>query len=141
MTTNEYFNDEPVIQFIANPSIWNFNDRLSAEGLNYVLGITDNYLNNYKRSSVQYSDNEVLVEVEAPRFKRNEINLLLRGEFLTVEGARKTADDEQNTFTERIWVGEDINNSTASARLTDGVLYVTLPKTEQSKGKQILISE
>lgn len=119
-----YYDDEPFIQLF-----------------DYVLGTSAGYLNNCKRSSVQYSDNEILVEVEVPRFKKNEINLLLKDEFLIVKGVRKTVDNEQNTFTEKIRVGNDINSDTVSACLADGVLYVTLSKTEQSKGKQILITE
>lgn len=133
--TKYNFNNEPFIQFLDDSNL------SLLDLLNYILGTSSDYLSNYKRSNVQYFDNEILVEVEVPRFKRNEINLTLKDEFLTVDCVRKTSNNGRNVLTEKIWVGKGINSNTVSARLTDGVLCVTLPRTQQSKGRQILITK
>ncbi len=97
-----------------------------------------------------YEDKETLVvKVELPGFKKDDIALSLKEETLTISGARKEQQNEA-TFLRRetIAPGEFVRNVTLpfavdadkiKAAYTDGVLTITLPKAEEAKPKHIPI--
>lgn len=91
-------------------------------------------------SYVQVFGDKIVVEIELPRFKRDEINIALKDGYLNIDAARKDGP-KGRVVVEKIWVGNDVDENKASARLIDGVLYVELPTTEQLKGKQISITD
>jgi HSP20 family protein len=91
---------------------------------------------------------KMTVEAELPGFRREDINVSLQGDLLTISGERKSepeAPSGQPYQTERFYgrferavtLPEEVDGDRASATYKDGVLCIYLPKTAQSKRKQI----
>ncbi len=79
---------------------------------------------------------------ELPGVKKGDIQLELDENLLTLKGERKekTADGEKSfTLSRTISVPEGIDADKLSAKLSDGLLTVTLPKPEASKPRQIAV--
>ncbi|MEZ5277938.1 MAG: Hsp20/alpha crystallin family protein [Opitutaceae bacterium] len=91
-----------------------------------------------------YDDGEnYVVRAELPGVKKSDIKLELDNAVLTFSGERKTKSGEQesvSSFSRSISVGDDVNSDKVKARLEDGILTVTLPKTEAHKPRAITIS-
>jgi HSP20 family protein len=91
-----------------------------------------------------YDDGEnYVVRAELPGVKKSDVKLELDNAVLTLSGERKAKSGEQESvsaFSRSISVGEDVNPDKVKARLEDGILIVTLPKTEAHKPRAITIS-
>ncbi|WEX75518.1 Hsp20/alpha crystallin family protein [Sinorhizobium numidicum] len=103
--------------------------------------------------SVEITDreNEVKLTAELPGLEEKDVEIFLSDGVLTLRGEKRAeSEDEENQFSEcfygrferRIPLGYDIDESKVNATFKNGVLSVTLPKTEQgkAKGKRIAIS-
>ncbi|MEP6668990.1 MAG: Hsp20/alpha crystallin family protein [Chthoniobacter sp.] len=93
----------------------------------------------------------LVVTVELPGLKKDEINLSLHDGILTISGERKreTEKKEGETFRSERYFGKfqrsvtlpaTVDSSKVNASYKDGILAVTLPKAEEAKPKQIAIS-
>ncbi len=97
----------------------------------------------------QNSENIVAV-VELPGMRREDIEISLHDGTLTISGERKreTSNGERAERTERyigkfrrsITLPTRVDANKISAIYRDGILTVTLPKAEEAKPKQILVS-
>lgn len=91
-----------------------------------------------------YDDGEnYLVRAELPGVKKGDIKLELDNAVLTLSGERKTKSGGQesvSSFSRSISVGDDVHSEKVKAKLEDGILTVTLPKTEAHKPRAISIS-
>ena len=99
-----------------------------------------------------YQDKDnVLVKVEVPGMKRENITLSLHDDLLTISGERlheKAHDEKGNLRNERffgkfertITLPVQVDGTRVTAAYEDGILTVTLPKAEQAKPRQIEIS-
>lgn len=91
----------------------------------------------------------VYAEVELPGIRLEDVEISVVEGQLVLRGTRKYAERENATchrrertygeFTRAIRLPVDIDPARAEAVLTDGVLTVTLPKSEQSKPRRIEI--
>jgi len=97
---------------------------------------------------VEESDKEVRVVADIPGFNREEINLeVTRGSVLTISAERSINDsDDEVVFTERrqnvsrrISLPATVSITDAEATYNNGVLTVTLPKTDESPNTHIPI--
>jgi HSP20 family protein len=97
-----------------------------------------------------YQDkDQFTVYAELPGFKKEEIEISLNGDTLTIGGERKQeASDDKGVRTERFF-GKFQRNLTLPVAVTaekvtatyqDGILKVNLPKAEESKPKHISVS-
>jgi HSP20 family protein len=93
----------------------------------------------------------LVVKVELPGLKKEEINISLHEGVLTVSGERKrdTEKKEGQSFRSERYFGKfqrsvtlptAVDSSKVSASYKDGVLSVELPKAEEAKPKQIAVS-
>jgi HSP20 family protein len=94
-----------------------------------------------------YEDkNSLIVKAELPGFKKEELDISLHQGTLSISGERRTEHKEgessrsesffgrfQRTFT----LPKPVDGQKVSASYVDGILTITLPKTEESKPKQI----
>jgi HSP20 family protein len=99
-----------------------------------------------------YDDKDrLVVKVELPGLKKDEINISLHDGTLTVSGERKAEHEvkEGQTFRSERYFGKFQRNLTlptavdsgkVQAAYTDGVLSIDLPKAEEAKPKQIAVS-
>ncbi len=90
-----------------------------------------------------------VVTVELPGLAKEDIALNLREGVLTVSGERKPASDSTRAvrterpvgkFERSIALPAQVNSSAVSASYKDGLLCVTLPKSEEAKPRQIEVN-
>jgi len=94
---------------------------------------------------------DVVVKIELPDMKREEIKVTFENSVLTIEGERKFSNDVQREQYHRLERGygafrrsftlpATVDASKVNARYEDGVLTVTLPRREETRPKQIQIN-
>ena len=96
-----------------------------------------------------YEDRDKLVvKVEVPGMKKEDIDISLHGEVLTLSGERKEEEtfEKAETYRAERFLGRfqrtltlpvRVDASKVQAAYKDGILTVTLPKAEEAKPKQI----
>jgi HSP20 family protein len=103
--------------------------------------------------SLEFSetDKEIRVMAEVPGLEENDIEVLLEDGVLTLRGEKKSeTEDKDRQFSERYYgrferrlaLGREVEDDKVVATFTNGVLTVTLPKTEkaQANAKRIAIN-
>jgi len=98
-----------------------------------------------------YEDKDnVVVRAELPGMKREDIDLSLHGDVLSISGERKAEESFKGAevyrserfagrFQRTVSLPAPVKADGVNAKYTDGILTVTLPKTEESKPKQIQV--
>jgi HSP20 family protein len=116
----------------------------------YENGNSD-VLNTWAPALDVYEDNEnVIVRAELPGMKKEDIDISLHDNVITVSGERKnekkydgakTSREERffGRFTRSISLPKQVNGGGVKASYKDGLLTVTLPKAEEAKPRQIQI--
>jgi len=101
---------------------------------------------------VSETENSVVVKAEVPGMERDDIEVSLTGDTLTIKGEKKDERKESKgnyrlverrygTFSRTIPVPAGIDADKVSAEFKNGVLTITLPKTEETRTKKIQIKE
>ena len=101
---------------------------------------------------VQEDPNGFTVSAELPGLKREDIELSLHDGTLSISGERKSEPKPENVevyhtersygrFQRTIALPVPVATDKVKAAYKDGVLTVTLPKTEAAKPRQIAVSE
>lgn len=94
---------------------------------------------------------ELVVKLELPGLKKDEIDISLHDGTLTVSGERKADHKEERGQTYRrerffgrfqrtVTLPQPVKADAVRASYKDGILTVTLPKTEEAKPKQIEVT-
>jgi HSP20 family protein len=112
----------------------------------------DNWFAGGLTPSVDLSETENAVEVrmDLPGVKSDDIDIQIHGNLLTVTANRKEEKEEKGrtfhrverhsgSLSRSITLPTAVNESEVAAEYRDGVLAVTLPKTEQSKPRKIKV--
>ena len=98
---------------------------------------------------VYQNRDQYTVYAELPGLKKEEIEISLRGDTLTISGERKLEENkEEGSRTERFFgkfqrsviLPVPVNSEAVSATYKDGILKVVLPKAEAAKPKQIPVT-
>jgi HSP20 family protein len=96
-----------------------------------------------------YEDKDsIMVKVELPGMKKEQIELSLHENTLTISGERKAERAENSgdasrserflgRFQRTVTLPKPVDPNKVNARYKDGILTVTLSKTEESKPRQI----
>ena len=89
------------------------------------------------------------IRTEVPGIAKDDLNVNIQGNYLEISGSRaddtpdgyKTHRTERgaNTFSRSFTLPDDVDADKVKAKLKDGILYLTLPKAETAKPKQITI--
>ncbi len=93
---------------------------------------------------------EVLVRAEVPGYEKDDIEVAVSGNTVTIKGETKREEKEEKgdyyrweiargAFSRTVGLPADVDESKAKASLKDGVLELTLPKIEKAKKKTIRI--
>jgi HSP20 family protein len=99
---------------------------------------------------VRETDTDLIVEVEAAGLKPGELDISVENSTLTIRGERKAerveekgelrlSEREYGTFCRSVELPVGVQGDKASAKHADGVVTITLPKTEKSKAKKIKV--
>jgi HSP20 family protein len=95
-------------------------------------------------------DDEVLVRAEVPGVNKEDIEVSMSGNMLTIKGQTKREEKEEKgdyfrceisrgAFSRTLTLPAEVDEAKAKAELKDGVLELTLPKAEKSKRRTIKI--
>ena len=97
-----------------------------------------------------YQDkDQYTVHAELPGLKKEEIEISLNGDTLTISGERKQETKSEEGFRTERFFGKfqrsvilpmPVNGEKVNATYKDGVMTVVLPKAEEAKPKQIPVS-
>ena len=97
--------------------------------------VNDNYLNH---STIEVLDKEYLITLAIPGFTREQLKLELNGNILTISAENKEQSDENNTkkninskFKQVISLNNDIERDSIKSSLKDGILTISIPRTQQ----------
>ncbi|MDI6024623.1 Hsp20/alpha crystallin family protein [Corticibacterium sp. UT-5YL-CI-8] len=105
----------------------------------------------WPRVEVSDGEKEIRVTAEVPGLEENDVEVLLDDGVLTLKGEKRSeTEDKDRQFSERFYgrferripLGYEVEDDKVSADFKNGVLTVTLPKTEkaQAKAKRIAIN-
>lgn len=97
------------------------------------------------------TENEIVVKAELPEVKKEDVQVSLENNVLTIRGDRKFSDETKREDYHRIErsYGEFVRSFTLpaiidsnriAAEFKEGVLRVTLPKREEARPKQIEVA-
>jgi HSP20 family protein len=95
---------------------------------------------------------EVVLKAELPEMKREDISITFENQVLTLRGTRKLDESVRRdryqrfersygTFSRSFTIPSTIDAARISASYKDGVLTVRLPQREETKPKQIEVTE
>ncbi len=96
------------------------------------------------------NEKDVVVKVEVPDMKREDIKVTFENNVLTIEGERKASDEVKNeqyhrierrygAFRRSFTLPASVDGARVQAAYQDGILKVTLPQRPESKPRQITI--
>jgi HSP20 family protein len=96
-------------------------------------------------------ENEIVVNAELPGTKKDDIKITFENNILTLSSEQKPAEvSEKSTvllkeirssgFNRSVKFGFEVDAAKISAEMSNGVLTITLPKTEAVKAKEISIN-
>ncbi len=105
----------------------------------------------YPPVNVLSGEEEILVQCEVAGVAREDLDLTITGETLTVRGTKRPPGDEEQLryqrrergvgdFARTIVLPDRIDADRAEAKVSDGVLTVRLPKAESARPRQIRVS-
>ena len=95
-------------------------------------------------------EEEILVRAEVPGVEKQDLNVSLTGQLLTIKGERrheaKTEEGEffrseiaRGSFSRTIRVPEDVEFEKAKADFKEGILEIHLPKTHKTEHRRIKV--
>lgn len=100
------------------------------------------------RMDVEETDNEVHVNCELPGVKKDDLDISVAGNLLTISGEKKGSDEkkDRNYYRRETWEGnfqrsitlpDSVDPDNVKAEMKDGVLTVRFPKREDVKPRKI----
>ncbi|KAJ3087765.1 hypothetical protein HK102_010344 [Quaeritorhiza haematococci] len=104
------------------------------------------------RLDVKETGNQYIIKADLPGLTKEEVEINVHDDVLTIEGDRKQETEEQNArhhiversygkFSRRIRLPDDVNLDETSAKMENGVLELVFgKKAEQSRNMKIEIS-
>lgn len=105
---------------------------------------------NIPTTDVFIKDNKLTVEAHLPNFEKDDVNIQVDGDALTISAERHEKDEDKkkkyvvressSSFYRRISLPERANTDKIDAHLDDGVLKVSVPLTPLAEPKKIAIS-
>lgn len=98
--------------------------------------LDNNYFHGWKETADAY-----IFECPLAGFKKEEVKINLNGRKLSIHASNKRNNRENRFYKEYYTDGlYYFDPEKATAHLEDGVLTITLPKTERAKGREIKVS-
>jgi HSP20 family protein len=102
------------------------------------------------RADIHETQNEYLVQLDLPGMDKKDVKIKVEDDFLVISGERKNeqkVDDEKyhrverysGMFSRSFRLYKDVDAGKIKATFKNGVLEITIPKTEETKPKEISI--
>ena len=91
-----------------------------------------------------------MVKAEVPGCKAEEVDICVHGNMLTISGEKKEEQEEKKngyyhverpygSFRRDLTLGSEINTTEIEAACKDGLLTITLPKSEKAKAVKVKV--
>lgn len=128
-------------------------DRLLDDVMNDVMGATfgtaagsQNYV---PAADVRVNDRELVVHIDVPGIRKEDLEVTLENGVLTIHGERKYEHGEKDrvllgrgygAFSKSFTLPEDVDAERLAAELHDGVLSIRVPRHEKARPRRIEIS-
>jgi len=101
---------------------------------------------------IHETENEVIMKASVPGLKPEEIDLEIEGKIVTISGETKDEREEkdksyyrreivQGRFYRQVQLPCEVISDQANAHFENGMLIVTMPKSEQTRRQKIKISQ
>ncbi len=104
----------------------------------------------FLRANLYQSGDAFEMRLEVPGMDKDALDIKIQGNYLEISGKREQDVPEgykvhkterlNGTFSRSFTLPDDVDSTRVEAKLKDGVLYLTLPKSEAAKPRQITIS-
>lgn len=104
------------------------------------------------RLDIKETENEYVVEVDVPGYNKENINISIEDDYLTISGKQEDVVDENSgeyirkerrmgSFTRTVPIPENVKLDDITAKYNNGVLRITLPKEKPTppRGRKINI--
>ncbi len=102
------------------------------------------------RVDVNETENEITIDVELPGIDKKDVKVEVKDNVLSISGERKMEKKTENTETSRIerhygkfertfGLPDRVEADKVLAKYKDGILALTLPKTEKAKTKEMAV--
>lgn len=104
------------------------------------------------RMDVSETDQAVIVKMDLPGVTPQDIDISVENNLLTIRGERKEEKEEHDkakqyhrverrfgSFSRSVLLPSTVNDQEAAAEFREGVLKITLPKTESAKPRKISV--
>jgi HSP20 family protein len=96
------------------------------------------------------SENEIIVKAEVPGCKADDIDISVHGGTLTISGEKKAEEEKKEkgyyhlersygSFRREVGLSADVDPGRIEASCKNGVLTITLPKSEREKAVKVKI--
>ena len=141
------------------PSIWKKRDSLIGPSVDdfierFFYGWpsfeTDTDITWSPRVDVNETENEITIDVELPGIDKKDVKVEVKNNVLSISGERKTEKKTENKESSRIerhygkfertfGLPDTVEADKVLAKYKDGILALTLPKTEKEKTKEIAV--
>jgi len=100
---------------------------------------------------VAETDQDIVVTAELPGVKQEDVDVTITNDVLTLKGEKKEEKEVKKenyhriersygSFQRSVSLPTGVQGDKAKAKYKDGVLQITIPKTEEAKPKQIKIN-
>jgi HSP20 family protein len=100
---------------------------------------------------VREDADHIYVEAELPGFRKDEVDITLENSTLTISAERKENSQNENgdwllrerrysRFLRSFTLPPTVDEQSVDAKLSDGVLLVTLNKREETKPRKVMVS-
>lgn len=93
---------------------------------------------------IKEEDSGYLIKVELPGIEKDDVGISMENGILTITGEKKKEDENYNhverfhgKFSRSFRVGDTIDFKKISAEMKNGILDITLPKSEKAEIKKI----
>jgi len=102
----------------------------------------------YVPFDVSEREDEIIVRAPVPGFRTEDIEVTIQGNVLTVTGTHREEEEREDeryhlrewrsaSFRRAMTLPEEVDSAKANAEVADGVLMLTLPKSEAVKPRKI----
>ncbi len=104
----------------------------------------------YPAIQLYEGDNRYVIKASLPGLKREEVDVQINNNLLTIEGEKKSDNSDQNClrrerslgkFHKTVKLGEGIDREKVTADLKNGILTIELPKSQKAPMKKIEVRE
>ncbi|MDZ7641830.1 MAG: Hsp20/alpha crystallin family protein [Desulfurivibrio sp.] len=104
----------------------------------------------FLRANLYQSGDTFEMRLEVPGMDKESLDIKIQGNYLEISGTRDQKLPEgykihktervAGTFSRSFTLPDDVDSARVEATLKDGIIYLTLPKSEAAKPRQISIS-